>query len=90
MASEQQQDGLADEIAAMSFEDALSALETIVRQLEDGQGKLDDAIDAYARGTALKQHCEKKLRDARERIEKIVMTPDGQASVEVADFSNPG
>ncbi len=50
-------------------------LEKLVRQLEDGKAKLDDAIKAYERGSLLKQHCETKLREARARIEKIASLP---------------
>ncbi len=42
----------------MSFEDALAELEQIVRRLEAGQVKLDEAIHAYERGAQLKRHCE--------------------------------
>ncbi len=76
-----------DDITKLSFEEALAELETIVRRLEEGQSKLEDAIDAYARGTALKQHCEKKLKDARDRIEKIVLSSEGDIAVEEASFS---
>lgn len=59
------------DIAAMSFEDAMKALEVIVRNLESGQVKLDDAVTAYERGAALKTHCESKLTEARTKVEKI-------------------
>ena len=65
------------DIAAMSFEDALAELEQIVRRLEDGKSKLDDAIASYERGAALKRHCEAKLREAQAKIEKISLAPDG-------------
>ena len=65
------------DVAAMSFEDALAELEQIVRRLEDGKGKLDDAISSYERGAALKRHCEAKLREAQAKIEKISLGPDG-------------
>lgn len=61
----------------MSFEDALGELESIVRNLETGQTKLDDSINAYERGIALKNHCEKRLNDARLKIEKISLDKDG-------------
>ena len=51
------------DIAALSFEDALIELEKLVKQLEDGKAKLDDAVKAYERGAWLKSHCETKLRD---------------------------
>ena len=58
----------------------MTELEKLVRQLEDGKGKLDDALAAYERGTLLKRHCEFKLRDAQARIEKIAVTTDGTIS----------
>jgi exodeoxyribonuclease VII small subunit len=74
---------LAD-IAAMSFEDALAELEGIVRRLESGQVKLDDAIQSYERGALLKQHCEKKLNEAQQRVDRIVIGADGAVTVEPA------
>ncbi len=59
------------DIAALNFEDALSQLEEIVRDLEGGQVKLDKAVESYERGAMLKKHCEAKLADARMKIEKI-------------------
>ncbi len=59
-------------VAGLSFEDALAELEKIVRGLEGGQQRLEDAITAYERGSALRRHCETKLREAEMRVEKIV------------------
>ena len=67
------------DIAKMSFEDALEELKQIVERLEGGDGRLEEAISAYDRGARLKRHCEEKLREAKERIEKISMSPDGSA-----------
>ena len=72
------------DIAAMSFEDALAELEGIVRHLEGGQVKLDDAIQSYERGAQLKRHCEKKLNEAQQRVDRIVIGPDGAVTVEPA------
>lgn len=72
------------DIAAMSFEAALAELESIVRRLEEGQGKLDEAIDAYERGAALKRHCEAKLQEAQLRVERIVLGADGSVTAEPA------
>lgn len=71
-----------EDIAAMSFEDALAELERIVRQLEEGRGRLDDAISAYERGSALRRHCESKLRDAQAKIERITVAADGTVGTE--------
>ncbi|MGH7095643.1 MAG: exodeoxyribonuclease VII small subunit [Stellaceae bacterium] len=73
-----------DDIAAMSFEDALAELEQIVRRLEGGQVRLDDAIQSYERGTQLKRHCERKLSEAQQRVDRIVIAPDGAVSAEPA------
>lgn len=62
---------------AMSFEDALGELERIVATLEKGQAPLEESIALYERGTALKAHCEAKLKAAQARIEKIVVGADG-------------
>ena len=61
----------------LSFEAALEELETIVSRLEQGEVDLEDSIALYERGMALKAHCEKKLKGAEMRLEKIVLGPDG-------------
>ncbi len=78
--------GAPPEIASMSFEAALAELEQIVRQLEEGKASLDEAIAAYERGAALKQHCEAKLRDAQAKVDKISLDPDGAVTAAPADI----
>lgn len=65
-------------IASLSFEAALAELETIVRALEQGTAPLDQSIEHYQRGDALKRHCEARLKEAQARIEQISLGPDGQ------------
>ena len=72
------------DIAKLSFEEALGELERIVGDLERGKVKLDDAIAAYTRGAQLKAHCERKLADAKAKVEKIVLRPDGSVIAENA------
>ena len=55
----------------LSFEDALAELEIIVNKLESGDVSLDEAIKAYERGSILKEQCEKKLNEAKLKVEKI-------------------
>ena len=74
---------LAD-LAVMSFEEALVELEQIVRRLEGGQVKLDEAILFYERGALLKQHCERKLNEAQQRVDRIVIGGDGAITAEPA------
>ena len=73
-------------IESMSFEEALNELQTLVKALEKGEAKLEEAIRAYERGAALKQHCERKLREAQAKIEKITLTADGGLSSESVKF----
>ena len=74
MAEEQ----IAQTIEKMSYEEALTALEEIVRQMETGKVKLDEAIDFYERGMLLRRHCEKKLSAARSKIDQITTTLNAQ------------
>ena len=69
------------EVGAMSFEDALAELERIVRGLEGGQQKLEDAIGAYERGAKLRAHCEAKLAEAEQRVQAIVAAADGRLAL---------
>ncbi|MCX8667137.1 exodeoxyribonuclease VII small subunit [Acetobacteraceae bacterium B3987] len=66
----------------LSFENALAELEQIVRGLESGQMKLEDAISAYERGAALRRHCEERLGEAEMRVKAIVQKEDGSLSEE--------
>ncbi|MDR1026476.1 MAG: exodeoxyribonuclease VII small subunit [Lactobacillus sp.] len=67
-----------NEVENLNFEEALSQLETIVRELESGRTKLDDAVSAYEKAVALKKFCEDRLKSAQMKIEKIEISPDGE------------
>lgn len=69
------------DVSQLSFEDALAELEKIVRGLEGGQQKLEDAITAYERGALLRRHCEAKLAEAEARVQAIVTAADGAMSL---------
>ena len=68
------------DISVLSFEDAVRALEEVVRRLEGGEVPLDESISLYERGEALRRHCQARLDAAQERIEKIVAGADGRAT----------
>lgn len=68
------------DIAALTFEDALRALEDIVRKLESGEVPLDATMDLYERGEKLRKHCQARLDAAQLRIDKIVAGGDGQVA----------
>jgi exodeoxyribonuclease VII small subunit len=69
-----------EDVAALPFERAIKELEEIVDRLEKGSVELEESIAIYARGEALKKHCENLLKSAEQRIEKITLGPDGRPS----------
>lgn len=69
------------DIDSMAFEDALAELEKIVRGLEGGAQKLEDAIAAYERGARLRAHCEARLAQAEARVQAIVAAADGSLTL---------
>lgn len=71
-------DAAAPEISGMTFEEALRALEDVVRRLETGDVALEESIVLYERGEQLRRHCQARLDAAQARIEKIVQGPDGR------------
>jgi exodeoxyribonuclease VII small subunit len=73
------------DIEKLSFEDALKELESIVKDLEGGKSRLEDAIAAYERGAALKRHCEAKLAEARAKVERIRLDAEGNVNAVPAD-----
>jgi len=68
-----------DDIKTMSFEQALEALENIVNDLERGDVPLEQSIRIYERGEALKVHCDRLLKAAEDKVEKIRLSRDGAA-----------
>lgn len=70
----------AHNISEMSFEEALKALQQVVRQLEDGEVPLDQSITLYERGEKLRAHCQARLDAAQAKIEAIVLDSKGQPS----------
>ena len=66
------------DIANLPFEAAIAELEQIVDRLEKGAVALEDSIQLYERGEQLKAHCDKLLKNAEMRIEKIALSADGK------------
>ena len=60
-----------DPLEKMTFEDAMKELENLVESLDKGDVSLDEAIAAYDRGSQLKDHCQKKLNEAKMKVETI-------------------
>lgn len=64
---------MSKEITDLSFEEAMAELESVVRQLEGGKIKLEEAVSVYERGVLLKKHCEEKLKQAKSKIDKLIV-----------------
>jgi exodeoxyribonuclease VII small subunit len=52
----------------LNFEQSLTELDQIVRDLEDGQLGLEDALARYEAGVGLLKRCYAQLRQAEQRI----------------------
>jgi exodeoxyribonuclease VII small subunit len=62
----------------MTFEEAMNELETLVDSLDKGNISLDQAIAAYDRGSQLKDHCQKKLNEAKMKVETIQISDNAE------------
>ena len=60
-----------NELEKLTFEEAMMELEKLVDSLDKGDVSLDDAIAAYDRGSQLKDYCQKKLHEAKMKVETI-------------------
>ena len=66
------------DIREMSFERALKELEAIVGRLERGDVELEESISIYERGVALRDHCDRLLKQAEAKVEKLTFNPSGE------------
>lgn len=66
------------DIKEMTFERALKELESIVGRLERGDVELEESIAIYERGEALREHCDRLLKQAESKVEKLTFGPDGR------------
>jgi len=67
------------DIKGMSFETALKELEQIVTRLERGDVDLEQSIEFYERGEALRLHCDQLLKRAEAKVERIALNAQGEA-----------
>ncbi len=60
-----------DDVARLTFEQAIGQLKEIVNKIEQGEIPLQDSLEQYEKGMALIKHCRGILQKAEKRIEKI-------------------
>ena len=77
-------------IEQLSFEDAMNELESIASRLETGDAPLEKSIELFERGNQLKQHCQKILEAAEEKVERITVGDSGTATGAVPFKADPG
>jgi exodeoxyribonuclease VII small subunit len=58
-------------INKMSFEESMTRLEEISQILSLQKINLDQMIELYEEGSALKEHCASRLEEAKMKIEKV-------------------
>lgn len=76
-----------EEVSKLSYEQALSELEKVVATLESGSAPLDKSIELYTLGSLLKDHCQKKLDSAEERISVLTQKSD-DTKLEIKPYTN--
>jgi exodeoxyribonuclease VII small subunit len=70
------------EVHSLSYEDALTELDSLIKRLESGSIDLADSIACYERGAALAAHCSRLLEATEQKVERLVLGPDGKPSEE--------
>src|SRR5258708_8897722 len=63
------------DIAALTYEQALAELDTLIQRLEGGAVNLDEAIACYERASRLAQRCAELLDRTEQKITQLVVGP---------------
>ena len=71
---------------ANTFEASLKELETIVKQLEEGDMPLEESLKLFETGVRLSRECRERLNNAERRIEVLMKEADGSINVESIDM----
>ena len=77
------------ELEKLTFEEAMKELEKLVDSLDQGDVSLDDAITAYDRGSQLKDYCQKKLHEAKMKVETIQLADNVETVSEKSSSFKP-
>jgi exodeoxyribonuclease VII small subunit len=66
------------EIEKMTFQEALSRLEEIVKELENQQISLEESLKKFELGIRLSSVCLNKLNEAEKKIEELTRDKNGK------------
>ena len=69
----------------LSFDVALEQLESLARQLENGDIPLEDALEVYERAVGLFRHCRGRLEGVEQRLESLTRDLDGAPVTEAIE-----
>lgn len=72
-----------------TFEASLNELETIVRQLEDGDLPLEESLRLFEDGVRLSRECRERLTSAERRIDVLMKDSDGNLMLTELDAVPP-
>lgn len=65
-------------IEKMSFEESITKLEEIVKEIEDENISLEESMEKFEMGIKLSSNCLKRLNEAEGKIEKLTRSEDGK------------
>jgi len=68
-----------------NFEEGMGELEILVKKLEEGRMPLEEAIEAFERGSILRKFCEEKLLKAKLKVDQILIDAEGSIRTESFD-----
>ncbi|AHF07377.1 exodeoxyribonuclease VII small subunit [Desulfitobacterium metallireducens] len=74
----------------ITFEEGIGQLEQIVRELEQKEVPLEEALNLFRQGIEMVQHCNGLLDHAEKQMEILLEGPDGELEVRPADFAVEG
>lgn len=69
---------------SLSFEQALSSLETVIKKLESGEATLEESLDLFEQGVSLAKTCTQKLDESEKKIE-ILLEKNGDFIIQPFD-----
>lgn len=72
------------------FEAAITELESVVKQLEEGDLALEASLALYERGVQLSRFCHARLEDAERRIEVLNERGELKAAPAALDLPEDG
>lgn len=59
-----------------TFESSLLELESIIKEMENGEIDLDDSIEKYKKAMELLKFCDDKLKNATKTVNKVLNSSD--------------